>query len=239
LNKSNPFIIHKLHDTPLDAMPLPKIHYAISRMGFIEEGAPWKFPKWQSLTRLSAQGYNPDDDALLPPGVTREEARKMSDYHDQLRAKVGEAARDQFSKAIIRRQGRTGDIPNDSVPGRALWRSFIVKNWARWGVQTTIVEIFRNLSLLPVQNMILNEKEDLDDRSALYLSYALVGEALFGSDVLVPDVYPARLLNIWTPPIQTIIARTYENLKSQSKRTRNRLTRKREDLDALVNRKRV
>ena len=67
-------------------------------MYFDGDGAPWTFPQWQRLTRVSS-GLFPADDDQLSEGWTRENANFIRSYFDQYNKHTKEDARINFSAA--------------------------------------------------------------------------------------------------------------------------------------------
>jgi hypothetical protein len=214
-------------------MPTPKIHAAVSRMHFIEPDAPFIFPVFQRITRLP-HGWHPPNDAELPIGLSRQDVSAIFDYLDLLRAKPTEEARNAFASAVPRRKNKGDPPPVDNVPGRAIWRRWIVYSWGKWKIQGIVNSIIAANQLLPLDEMLQDDTTEFNPSPALYLVWARVGEALFGDRVLTPNARPLRLAPAWAGPVQTIVQRSYENLKNQARRTLNRIATKRNQIIKIV-----
>lgn len=214
-------------------MPTPKIHTAVSRMHFIETDAPFTFPAFQQITQLQ-NGWHPPDDSQLPPGLSRSDVNHILDYLDQLRAKPTEDARNVFASVVAKRRNKNDPPPIDTVPGRAIWRKWIISSWGKWKIQGIVNSILATNQLMPLEEMLLEDTTDFNPAPALHLVWAKVGEALFGNRVLTPNARPLRLAPLWSGPVQTIVQRSYENLKNQARRTLNRIETKRKKLICIV-----
>jgi hypothetical protein len=214
-------------------MPTPKIHTAISRMHFIQPNAPFTFDTFQQITRLP-HGWNVPAGADLPQGLSRGDIAQILDYLDQLRAKPTEDARNAFASIVPKRKRKNDPPAVDTVPGRAIWRKWIIFSWGKWKIQGIVVSILAANQLLPFDEMLLAGNNEFNSAPALHLVWARVGEALFGDQVLTPGARPLRLSPLWSGPVQTIVQRSYENLKGQARRTLTRIEMKRKELIRIV-----
>jgi hypothetical protein len=187
-------------------MPTPTLHSAISKLGVIEPGAPWCWQPWKKLTGIE-HGLNPVDDKDLPKGLTRQQAERIESYHDAYKAKASDDARQAFTKG--------------THPGREIFQKFITSNWVAWNIPKIVIQHLSEEQLLPLQEMVINEYDDIVDSSGqLAIVYGKVGFELFGEEVVNSS---GRLNPKYLSPVQTIVQRVYRNVRNQARRTLARI----------------
>lgn len=178
------------------------------------EGAPWIFPVWQEITGV-LHGLFPEDDAELPTGWTRGDANDVEDYFEQYTNQ--KSSDDKVRFAAMRKPSA-----RETVPGRAIWRTWITRNSRPWKIQQRITEVLQQHGLTPLQLSIAN-KGEVPCESTLFLAKVLekVGLALFGEEALNDS---DGLLQ-WSlmGGTLTLAQRTWENLKKQLGRSKLRL----------------
>jgi hypothetical protein len=200
-------------------MPTPPLHVAFAKLYCILPGAPWNLETWRARTKCGI--LNPEKDEDLPTGLDREKANQILAYLDAYKAIPTEDTRQAFAR------GEGVDHP-----GRLVLGDFIRKRWSRWGIQNAVVEDLRTLKLLPLQDMVLNDTTELTDGAAtLVTAWANVGLSLFGEDV-INDA--GRLNPKYNSPVQIIVQHVYKNLKTQAKKTINRIKHSEEEVTKLV-----
>ena len=110
----------------------------------------------------------------------------------------------------------------EDVPGRPLWREWLTPNYARWKIHATVTSLLSEASLHPLQIMIANGDLTTFPSSDSYIPNAIdiVGRALFGEEALDKN-YRVRMP--LRGPLSILIQRSWENLKKQTNRNKERL----------------
>lgn len=99
-------------------MPVDTIHSALLEMYFDDPGAPWKFPKWPTLTGTNGVLFA-EDDSQLPKGWNQKTSQYIRSYIDQYK-------KEKTQEQMIPFAARKGA---SEVPGRELWRKFVTDLW--------------------------------------------------------------------------------------------------------------
>lgn len=195
-------------------MPSHTIHSALVQMFFDSNGAPWTFPLWQDITSVR-HGLFPDDDALLPKGWSREMANFIRSYFDQYNKKPKEDDKIKFAAA------KAGA---DQVPGRDLWRKWVIECWKVQKIHSRITEVLSVENLHPLTVALNSTSGSIDTwpNGAHWVPLAVdpVSKALFG-DVALNSLGRAHMeLRTAT---QALIQRTWMNLHNQLNRNKTRI----------------
>lgn len=184
-------------------------------MHLSKPGAPWTFPIWQEITGVR-HGLFPDDDALLPPGWTRETADLISSYFNQFKQQSSEAKKATFS------QGRSN---GSHVPGRSLWQKFITDGWKDWKIHSKITSVLSIERLHPLTLALSVSNGSFQEwpRATDYLPEATnsVGKALFGDEALDEN---GRLLQPLRSMTYVMMQRTWNVIRNQVDRNRSRIS---------------
>lgn len=199
---------------PSDSMATHTVHGALTQMFFDSKGAPWKFLKWQELTNIR-HGLFPLDDALLPHGWTREMADFVSSYFDQFNKIESEEKKIAFS---------VGRKNSSQVPGRVIWRNFIIDGTKRWDIHAKVTAALNEEGIHPLAIVQATENSSVLDwpQSASYIPIALntVGLYLFGEEALNAHGHLEDPLRRTT---RALIHRTWCNIRNQVGRSKNRI----------------
>lgn len=182
-------------------------------------GAPWTFDKFKTITGIS-HGLFPEEDAHLPKSWTREQSQLVRSYFDQYARIPSETAKITFAV------GRKG-----VVPGREIYRTFITELWRTSRMHDRITKILSVEGLHPITLAMIPEKgwvHDANDKglglpkSLNYIPLAVdpVARALFGFEALDRS---GRLPETFRGPVQTLIQRTWTNIRNQTKRSLDKI----------------
>ncbi|KAF9443968.1 hypothetical protein P691DRAFT_808051 [Macrolepiota fuliginosa MF-IS2] len=192
-------------------MPSHTVSCALIKL-YSLDGAPWSWSVWQDLTNIR-HGLFPDDDDHLPPGWTRKDAIDVASYFRAYNNLASEDQKLQFSS----------NKGNSSYPGRAIWNSFVTRNWNRWGIHNLVVEELRDWEVHPV--MILNRERSTSGSwpdAGSYLPKILdtLGMKLFGEEAFPPG---AEVLTFdLRRCLQIIAQRPWDTIRKQVSVLRNR-----------------
>lgn len=194
-------------------MPSHTVHSALTQM-FLEEGSPWRFPKWQSITGVRNSLF-PEDDSLLPTPWTRYDANNVRSYFDQYSKKVKEDDKLKYASA---KAGGT------QVPGRDFWRKWVTECWKKWKIHSLIVSVLSSENLHPLTLALSSKSCSLDTwpSATQYVPMAVdpVGRELFGVECL--DDF-GRVPSELRQTTQALIQRTWISLNNQMKRSTKRI----------------
>ncbi|KAJ2911463.1 hypothetical protein MD484_g8951, partial [Candolleomyces efflorescens] len=151
-------------------------HSGLLRLYYDIPGAPWNWPRWKEITGIQ-HGLFPDEDAKLPPGWTRNMASAIHSYFEAYRALPTEEAKHSFA-SVTKRENQ------EDYSGRAMWRSWIIKNWGRWKIQLKIHNAFEDSDCLWHQVMVANQLTSFPKEIPITDAHDRITYSLFGSDGL-------------------------------------------------------
>ncbi|RDB15031.1 Protein CHROMATIN REMODELING 5 [Hypsizygus marmoreus] len=195
-------------------MPSHTIHSALIQIFFDSPGTPWNYPQWQDITGVR-HGLFPAEDSLLPTGWSRETATFISSYFDQYNQKDSEDAKIKFA---------AGRANANLLPGRELWRKWVVDSWKTWKVHARITEILSRENLHPLTVTLSSPSGSLDvwPNGALFVPLAVdpVAHDLFGDECLNSI---GRARTEIRQATQAIIQRTWLMLRNQVNRNKDRI----------------
>jgi len=152
-------------------MPSPPNSYALITL-WNYDGAPWNWPAWQQLTGIP-HGLFPDDDALLPRGLTRKDVVEIKSYFARFLAEPEE-------KRLKLHTEKSG-----VVPGRDKWKKWVAAASRQWKLHSLVVDAFNENNINPNQIYRVSELTDWPDaRSYITTALDTLGSSLFGEESL-------------------------------------------------------
>jgi hypothetical protein len=158
-------------------MPSHTAASALIKLYFLD-GAPWKWPAWQSRTKIK-HGLFPSDDKHLPPGFSREDAVNVESYFKAYNSLSNEDDKIKFA---------TKTKGGAAYPGRRIWNDFVTKNWGTWALHTVIVTELKDANVHP-QDILLREPGVPLPPAEFYVPLILdsLGSKLFGEEAFPND----------------------------------------------------
>ncbi|TFK59812.1 hypothetical protein BDN72DRAFT_780239 [Pluteus cervinus] len=186
------------------------LHCAFTQLFIDAEQAPWSYSKWKELTGIS-HGLFPDDDTLLPKGLTREAANSILSYFDQWKAKSSQDDRVKYSAAR-----------RNPHPGLKFWRDWFAQAWQSWGIHEIITSVMTDEKVHPFILARLSGDGVQWPKAIEYITLLVdpVAEVLFGRECFDTSGRAAGPLR---PSIRALIQRTWNNLFRQQKRSLKRI----------------
>jgi hypothetical protein len=197
-------------------MPSQSIDSAFIKLYFLD-GAPWKWSHWQELCGTQ-HGLFPEDDSKLPAGWSRENANDILSYFRAFQKVDGEESRIRF-------------VIESKHPGCALWKEWIKKQWAVWGLHSHIVAELREAEIHP-HAILLRENDPsftwptANDYIASIIDS--LGLKLFGEEAFPDDA--DILCSDYRNCLKVLIIKSWTDIRYQINGFKRRATR----LEALV-----
>lgn len=190
-------------------MPSPPISYALIAL-HKSDGAPWKWPAWQKLSGIH-HGLFPEDDALLPNGLTRKDVVEIQSYFNRFLTEPSEEKR-------LKLHNEKAGV----VPGRDKWKKWATAASRQWKLHSVVVDAFKENNINPNEIVRAGELTDWPDARS-YVTSALdtLGTTLFGEESL-DDL--GHLSNPLRTSVTTIAQISWNLLRVQHTRARKRLT---------------
>lgn len=187
-------------------MPTTPYSASLIELWAIDE-APWKWPKWQKRTGVR-HGLFPVDDAQLPTGWTRQDAKEILSYFARYISAVKPDARLKLHNS------KAG-----AYPGRDKWKKWVYSALRKWELHALVVEAFDENNINPND---IQRVTGIWPSSGTYISTALdsVGAKLFGEECLDQT---GRLAFLLRNPVLAIVQNTWNVLSNQNRRAQNRL----------------
>ncbi|RXW13670.1 hypothetical protein EST38_g12186 [Candolleomyces aberdarensis] len=196
-------------------------HSGLLRLYYDIPGAPWNWPRWKEMTGIQ-HGLFPADDAHLPPGWTREDAKAIRSYFEAYRALPTEEAKHAFASV-------TKKANIEDYSGRTLWRTWIVNNWPRWKIQLKIHNAFEDSSCLWMQIMVANNLKGLPKDIPIGDALDRIAYTLFGDDGLDSN---GKILYLLRKSVHIFALSASNNLRKTAQRLIDRVVRNEGAIDA-------
>lgn len=183
---------------------------------YLEDKAPWNFPRWQELTCIR-HGLFPSDDSQLPAELSRAESNSLQAFFSRYSQKASAEDRVQF---LTIQRSRNKKSPPAS-PGLILWNTFTNKLWKKARLYDVIVQALTDANANPVLIMAHDKGNKFPD-AATYAPLAInkVGMAMFGPEAMDDG---GHVQSIYRPAVMVFIMNVWETLKSKSTTARAKL----------------
>ncbi|KAG5719786.1 DNA repair protein rhp26 [Termitomyces sp. T112] len=192
------------------ASGLIEIYFATTPPGIM-----WTWPTWQDVTGIH-HGLFPDDDARLPPGLSRSDAIDIKAYFD---------AYDSIKSKTKKLSFATGSKGAPYHPGRAKWNTFVTTRWNRWDVHDKAIKMLREYGVHPAtllmnEGNIENKKAWLDSTGYIPLIIDPLGRLLFGDEAFPSgcELLPGKVRD----GLQSIVQRVWTTTRVQLNRIRDK-----------------
>lgn len=191
-------------------MPSHTAASAFIKLYFLD-GAPWNWQAWQERTGIR-HGLFPSDDAKLPSGLTRQKADDIEAYFRAYNQLDTEEKKINFA---------TKTKGNAAYPGRAIWNTFVSKNWNRWGIHGLTVAELKDWDIHP-QDIVTRENAKAWPSADSYIPMILdsLGMKLFGEEAFPDGV--DRLSSDLRACLKILVQRSWNNIRVQISNLKNR-----------------
>jgi len=152
-------------------MPSPPNSYALITL-WNYDSTPWNWPAWQQLTSIP-HGLFPDNDALLPHGLTRKDGVEIKSYFAHFLAKPKE------------KHLRLHNEKSGVIPGCDKWKMWVAATWRQWKLHLLVVNTFNENNINPNQIYRVSKLTNWPDAQS-YITTVLdtLGSSLFGEELL-------------------------------------------------------
>ncbi|KAG6871948.1 hypothetical protein C0995_014639 [Termitomyces sp. Mi166 len=192
------------------ASGLIEIHF-----GTTPPGLMWTWPVWQEITGIH-HGLFPNDDALLPAGLSRQDAIDIKAYFDAYHAIKSKTKKFAFASAAK-------GAPYH--PGQPKWNYFVTSRWNSWDVHNKTIKAFRDngvhpSTLLMNEGNLENKKEWVDSSGYIPLMVDSLGRSLFGDEAFPAgsEFLPGKVRD----GLQSIAQRVWNTTRVQLSRLRDK-----------------
>ncbi|KAF6741248.1 hypothetical protein DFP72DRAFT_1077655 [Ephemerocybe angulata] len=183
-------------------MPYIGISGALLRLYYTlpSVNAPWCWDRWKDITDVRS-GLFPEEDANLPPGLTRSDAAAIRLYFEAYAALSTDSEREVF-------------LRKEYLPGSAIWETWVTTMWSHQKIAAIIEVSLGAVHCLPFQVVQAENLLTLPTDLPVHRACDEIAGVLFGAQGL----HNGRVKPLLRGTVMAIASCTSRNLLCSAKR---------------------